>query len=244
MTDLHSLTYSLFPTDNAFEIPTLRLDMQPDKVDVPFLAYGEQGRKTDLGGYGSMHFYVDDYRFNAVFDKPSTIIDANPRNIVEPNFSCYVETPIAVGMQQIYRKRAVARYCQDHGIRVFVDLNVNHKFYKVNMLGVPKGYAAFATRGYSDRLEYLEFEYNIAKEWAEGNPLTFVVYGGGAKCKDFAQKHGCCYLTPWVKVKTRRKAIERIREDVALFPTDDLITPTIRQLEDYSAKKTLKKMTL
>lgn len=78
----HSLTYSLFPSDNAFEIPSLRLDMQPDKVDIPFVAFGESSRKIDLGGYGSIHFYVDDYRFNSVYDKPSTIVAANPHNIL------------------------------------------------------------------------------------------------------------------------------------------------------------------
>lgn len=108
------------------------------------------------------------------------------------------------------------------------------------MLGVPKGYAAFATRGYSDRLEYLEFEYNIAKEWAEGTPLTFLIYGGGARCKNFAQQHGCYYLTPMVKMKTRQKAIERIREEVALFPSDNFILPNISQLLDYSGEITKK----
>ena len=34
----------LFPTDNQMEIPTLRLDVQPQLVEIPFLCFGEQKR--------------------------------------------------------------------------------------------------------------------------------------------------------------------------------------------------------
>lgn len=64
-----SLLYQFFPTDNDAEIPLLRLDMQPKMVGKPFLAWGEQKRQLALNGYGTIHFYVDDYRFNAIFDK-------------------------------------------------------------------------------------------------------------------------------------------------------------------------------
>lgn len=177
----------LFPTDNDLEIPTLRLDRQPKVVDIPFLAFGEQKRTHDMLGNGTLHFYVDDYRFNSVYDHPEKILAHNPRNIVEPNFSLYNETPVAFGLQAVYKKRMVARTMQENGLGVFVDLNVAAKFYKLNLIGVPQGYASFCTRGYSDRLEYLEFEYKMAQVIANGNPLLFVVYGGGELCKRFCQ---------------------------------------------------------
>lgn len=210
-----SLQYTLFQFDNDFEIPSLREDRQPIVVAAPFLCYGEQSRQTDLYGNGSIHFYTDDYRFTKVFEKPSSIVKMNPRNIVEPNFSCYVETPIAIGTAQIYKKRAVARYCQDHGINVFVDLNVNHKFYKVNMLGVPKGYHSFCTRGYEDRMDYLDFEYNLAKEWSDGNDLLFAIYGGGQKVRKYAQDHRCIYIAQMVQGKSKISNAKKIQEDIA-----------------------------
>jgi len=214
------LQYSLYETDNDLEIPTLRLDRQPDKVDIPFLGYGEQARTTKMNGYGTLHFYLDDYRFTAIWNDPTPILNHNPRNIVEPNFSLYCETPVAMGLQQIYKKRAIARKMQDEGINVFVDLNVNHKFYKLNMLGVPRGYRSFCTRGYSDRLNYLQFEYNIATEWAEGNPLMFVIFGGGEACKEFARQHGCIYVTPMIIMKNYNKRFEKkLQDEIALnFP--------------------------
>ena len=93
-------------------------------------------------GAGTLHFYTDDYRFQSVYDHPEKILQHNPANIVEPNFSLFNETPIAFGLQHIYKKRFLARACQEKGIRVFVDLNVAPKYYKVNFLGVPRGWSS------------------------------------------------------------------------------------------------------
>ena len=171
----------LFPTDNDLEIPTLRMDMQSRYCEIPFLAFGEQKRTYDMNNAGTLHFYVDDYRFSAIYEHPSKILQHRPANIVEPNFSLFNEMPVSFALQAIYKKRWIARAMQERGIRVLVDLNVAQKFYALNMIGVPRGWSAYCTRGYSDRLENLEFELRLAKEWSEGNEMLFVVYGGGTE---------------------------------------------------------------
>lgn len=207
----------LFPSDNDAEVPSLRLDMQPQFVDIPFVCFGEQRRTFQMNGQGTLHTYTDDYRFSSLYEHPEKILAHHPRNIVEPNFSLFNDMPVAFGLQAIYKKRFIARAMQERGIRVFVDLNVASKFYRLNMLGVPLGYAAFATRGYSDRLHYLEFEWQIARDNANGNPLTFVIYGGGEECREFARTHGCVYINPMVTLKKRAKAIDDIGQTVAFF---------------------------
>lgn len=202
-----------YPTDNELEVPVLRTDLQAHECTKPFAAWGEQKRTFDLCYAGCLHFYVDDYRFNSLYEHPEKILKAHPKSIVEPNFSLYADTPIAFGLQAIYRKRWIARCMQERGIRIFVDLNVNAKFYRLNMLGVPMGWSAFATRGYSDRLANLEFEYDIARSWAKENPLTFVIYGGGIECRHFAETHGCIYITPLATQKKKRKAYEAISKE-------------------------------
>lgn len=114
---------ALFPSDNDLEIPTLRFDMQATACEIPFLAFGEQKRTYDMNYSGTLHFYVDDYRFNAIYEHPSKILQHKPANIVEPNFSLFNETPLSFGLQNIYKKRWIARAMQERGIRVFVDLN-------------------------------------------------------------------------------------------------------------------------
>lgn len=85
------------------------------------------------------------------------------REMVEPNFSLYDTTPIAYGLQLIYKKRWIARFWQECGAAVYADLNVARKFAEYNRLGIPDGYNAFATRGYADREEYLREEIKIAQ---------------------------------------------------------------------------------
>ena len=88
----------IFPTDNDAEVPTIRMDMQPEFCDIPFVCCGEQRRTFKMNGCGTLHFYTDDYRFSALYEHPEKILAHNPRNIVEPNFSLFNEMPIAFGL--------------------------------------------------------------------------------------------------------------------------------------------------
>lgn len=233
----------LFPTDNDFEIPTLDINMQARDVQIPFLCFGEQKRTFNMQGSGTLHFYTDDYRFTTVYEHPEKVYaQHNPANIVEPNFSLYNETPISFGMQALYKKRWIARAMQTRGIGIFVDLNVAQKWYQLNMLGVPRGWRAFATRGYSDRLNNLEFELSIARDWAEGQTPIFVVYGGGDVCRRFCQRNAdCCYyINPVVTTKKEVKALQKIHEGIAFLGEEfsvkaqlDKLTPFTHQLESF-----------
>lgn len=221
----------LFPTDpraGEWEIPMLDDTMQAQECAIPWIAFGEQKRTYDLMGNGTLHFFVDDYRFQSVYEHPEKIVQHHPRNMVEPNFSLYLDMAPAFGLQAIYKKRVVARMMQDRGIRVFVDLNVAQKFIKLNLIGVPNGWRAFCTRGYSDRLPALELEYRIAEasaSFVSRRPL-FVVYGGGQKCKDFCKEVQAIYITPNIVLKNKEQAFQKLMEDNVIAFTD----------EDYSLK--------
>lgn len=150
-----------------------------------------RGIKKDVGTY---HFYVDDYRFEAIWDNPNKIVDSGCMVIVEPNISLFNTTPISYGLFLLFKKRWIARYLQSFNIEVFVDLNVNPKFAEYNLLGVPEGWNAYATRGYTDRIEDLENEYKIAQKHSGKEEPLFVIYGGGRKCQEFSAKHNCIYI--------------------------------------------------
>jgi hypothetical protein len=181
----------LFPSDNIYDIPTLLPDLQGTVVHNPVKPYGADSR--DKKGVGTYHFYVDDYRFESIWDTPNKVINSECLTVIEPNLSLFNTTPISYGLHLIFKKRWISRYFQSAGISVFVDLNVNSKFSEYNLLGVPEGWKSFATRGYADRMEDLEQEYQIANKISGGNP-TFIIYGGGKKTKDFSAKHNCIYI--------------------------------------------------
>lgn len=229
---------SLFPTDNDFEVPELRLDMQATTCDIPFVCYGEKRRRPKMNGHGTLHFYVEDFRFTTVYNHPEKILQYEPRNIVEPNYSLFNETPVAYGLQAVYKKRTLARALQERGLRVYVDLNVANKWYAYNLMGVPRGWASFATRGYDDRINALEYEWHIARRVADGNRLTFVVYGGGDRVQEWCKEHRCIYVTPVITLRHRLQALQRMARntDTRLLRSSvpDIETLLKEEITDYS----------
>lgn len=199
----------LFPTDNDFEIPVLDLSMQAKYAEIPFVCFGEQKRTYKMNGHGTLHFYTDDYRFSSLYEHPEKILQHNPANIVEPNFSLFNDMAVPFGIEAVYKKRFIARSCQEKGIGVFVDLNVAPKYYKINLLGVPRGWGAFCTRGNEQRINWLQLEYEVAKYVANGNRMLFVVYGGGPNVREWCKEHQCVYATPLIIMKNKIKAFEK-----------------------------------
>lgn len=195
----------IYSSDNEFEIPTLRIDKQPQSgLLLPFGGWGITARlKTNIATY---HFYVDDYRFENIWQRPERIIKSGCREIVEPNFSLFQTTPIAFGIQQIYKKRWIARWLQECGIHIYVDLNVAPKFRELNKLGIPQGYNAFATRGHKDELCHLIAEHEIACELSGLNDPYMIVYGGGKEIQSYCRQKGLIYIDEYQVDK--RKEVE------------------------------------
>jgi len=175
-----------FPTNNSWGIPLLKEENQADSVDLPFTQWGSIGRdRTMLGTYS---FYVDDYRFSALWRNPQKVVDSGCITAIEPNKTLTEENPLAYVIGAIFDKRWVARYWQENGIRIFVDMNVPSKFQKWNLMGVPSGWRAYSTHGHSGRIKELKEEYQFACNHAGTKDILWVVYGGGKEVRDFCEK--------------------------------------------------------
>jgi len=183
---------AVWPSDNDWGVPLLDINLQASALDLPFETWGASERKRRMPG--TWHFYTEDYRYEALWRDPSPILNTQCVNIVEPNWSCYIQMPPAVALWQIYRKRWMARWWQSYGVRVFADLNVAEVHYSLNLLGIPKGWKAWATRGYTERMSSTEKEYQMAVEHAGTPSILFVVYGGGKQVKQMCQSNGWLYF--------------------------------------------------
>lgn len=188
----------IYPSDNLYDIPCLRLDRQAGMLKLPLSPYG-LGRKTKEAS--TIHFYVDDYRFENVWKNPAKLLAGNATAIVEPNFSLFDTTPLAYGLQLIYKKRWIARYLQECGLSVYVDLNISGKFDEYNLMGVPAGYNAFATRGTRGFVDRLAEELTIAQSISGEKIPNFIVYGGGKAVQEFCAKHSLVYLYDYMTAK-------------------------------------------
>lgn len=183
---------TVWPSDNELGVPTLLLDRQAGVLDLPFTRWGRGCRKSRMRG--TFHFYTDDYRFSRLWGRPQDLVNSACVAVVEPNWSVHAQTPPAVALWQTYRKRWLARFWQEQGVRVLVDLNVAEEHCDRNLLGVPAGWRSFATRGSASRLGRLEQEHEVALRVASSSDILFVVYGGGAAVGELARDRGWTYF--------------------------------------------------
>jgi hypothetical protein len=182
----------VFSHEPEFDIPMLDPLGQADAVDLPVAAWGSQGRTRRMTGTWS--FYVDDKRFEGLWAAPEPVPNSGCLNVCEVNFSIFDQTPIPVALWHIYKKRWLARYWQSHGVRIFVDLNVSERYAEMNLLGVPAGWRAYATRGYTERLDATERELELARKRAGSRDILFVVCGGGRHVAEWCADHGAIHV--------------------------------------------------
>lgn len=183
----------IFPSDNSAGIPTLDRALQAHGLVAPIRQWGRNARRR-AENVGTVHFYTDDYRFEALWKSPDGLLAVKPHAIIEPNFSCYGEMPAAAALWQTYRKRWLARFWQLSGIQVIVDMNVATVHRTINLIGVPRGWRAYASRLYLDTLELVLEEYEMACQHAETSDILFVAYGGGSAGLELAREHNWLWI--------------------------------------------------
>jgi hypothetical protein len=173
----------VFPSDNEWGVPALSLE--PERfapvLQAPLLAWGSVARGACRGG--TWAFYVDDYRFDALWSDPDSALISAPAALAEVNYSVYDDTPRAVALWAIYRKRWLSCYWQRAGAAIWVDVCSSHQHADLTLLGVPEGWQRFATAGFDARIEDLDAELELAVRRSAGAPFTLLVYGGGAETR-------------------------------------------------------------
>ena len=191
---------SVFPVDE-WDVPMLNIEMQPFKVDLPWDAWNSVKRNYQ---YATIHFYEWDYKFNYLFEQPEKIIPKNPKAVVEPNCSTDVNTPLAYLLGMVYAKRWLARTWQSYGIPVWVDVNFAASQAKWQMLGVPQGWKAYATRGCPDYFDYNQDQFEAACSRAGTKNILFVVVGGGERFRRKVEKKGWIWVPDtWQRITGR-----------------------------------------
>ena len=183
---------TVFPSDNEWGVPRLDPRWSAPGVVFPAVIWGSVGRKRHAG---TVVLYTDDERFQALWSDPSVVLDSTPTVVIEPNYSTHEQMPDAVVLWHTYQKRWVARYLQSKGIATFVDLNVSAKpsHRRINLLGVPREWRAFATRSHKNAAD-LDDDFRMAADHAGTEDLVFLVYGGSTAARDVCAARGWSWL--------------------------------------------------
>lgn len=191
---------AIFPSDNAWGIPSLLPKLQAQRVHMPAIRWGavRRTKKTQ----GTWLFYTDDYRFEALWRDPMPVVQTGCQAVIEPNFTVGTQSPRALALWQIYRKRWLARWWQSCGIQIIVDVNIDMDLFgDIAFLGVPEGWGSYATHGYGDRLWQAQQEFEASCAHAGRDDILFILYGGGKSCQTMAQDNNWLYIPEHMDMK-------------------------------------------
>ena len=97
----------------------------------------DKANKTNFG----IHFFLDDYQFNRLWNNPDKYIDMLKRFkcLLSPDFSMYTDYPKALQLWKHYQKHWVGAYLERKGIKIIPTIGwSDHESYKWCFEGEPK----------------------------------------------------------------------------------------------------------
>ena len=173
--DLVDFTYS---TNNFWQMPIIK------KEDfIPSDLIGFNYAKTSENKKTGIHFYLDDYQFERIWNNPEEYVDILKQYecILTPDFSLYMDMPMPMKIWNVYRSRQIGSYYQQKGIKViptiqWAEKNTFHFCFEgleqncvvsVSTIGVKRNKEALQT--WKDGMDAM-----IEKI----KPKTILVYGG------------------------------------------------------------------
>ena len=165
-------------TNDFWQMPIIECDdFIPD--DLIGFNYAKSSENKNCG----IHFYVDDYQFERIWNYPEKYVDVLEQYecILTPDFSLYLDMPMPMKIWNIYRSRLIGQYFQKRGIKVIPTISwAEEETFKFCFKGIPKGsIVSISTIG-------VKQDENALKIWRDGvdemikqiEPKAILVYGG------------------------------------------------------------------
>ena len=176
-------TYNLEIMDNENVSDFWQMPIIKNDNFIPSKLIGFNYAKTSKEKNVGIHFYLDDYQFERLWNKPEDYVDILKEYecILSPDFSLYMDMPMPMKIWNIYRSRLIGQYYQSQGIKVIPTLSwAEEETFEFCFEGIPKGsIVSISTIGVKKNKEAL-------KIWRTGvdelirriEPSTILIYGG------------------------------------------------------------------
>jgi hypothetical protein len=171
----------LFPRNTWWGIPELEPETWVPRRLVPFHETGLLQAAAEAGADFAVHYFVDDYRFERVWNQPARSLErlARATGTLTPDFSLYREMPLAMQLWQTYRSRWMGAYWQANGIPVIPTASWStEESFAFCFDGIPPGNVAISTVGIRDEDDRRLFRAGVARLVATVRPATLLCYGG------------------------------------------------------------------
>ena len=165
-------------TDGFYQMPIIRNDEY-----IPEELIGFNYAKTSKNKECGIHFYLDDYQFERIWNNPADYIEilSQYECILSPDFSLYMDMPIAMKIWNIYRSRLIGQYYQRQGIRVIPTLSwAEEETFEFCFDGIPKGsIVSISTIGVKKDKDAFEIWKKGVDEMIKRiEPSAILIYGG------------------------------------------------------------------
>lgn len=164
--------------DGFYQMPIIQNDhFIPARIKS--FNYAKTSAEKNIG----IHFYIDDYQFERVWNAPFDYIDTLSEYdcIFSPDFSLYTDMPMAMKIWNVYRSRLIGQFYQNCGIKVIPTISWCEKeTFEFCFDGIPKGsVVSVSTIGVKKESEAFQI-------WKDGmdemikriQPKAVLVYGG------------------------------------------------------------------
>lgn len=173
-----NLAYAQYEGVGEFDIPEIRPVYEMPEVDewIGFNYVLSEAHPENKG----VHFFVDDYQFERVWNSPEKYCDILSRFkvVLAPDFSPYGDMPLATQIFNHYRKHWCAAYWQDRGLTVIPTIRASEdpRSFSFYLDGEPmNGIVAYSSMWTSDIEDINRREYK--KMVSTLHPKKIIVYG-------------------------------------------------------------------
>ncbi len=165
-------------TNNFWQMPIIKNDNYvPD--DLMGFNYAKTSKEKNTG----IHFYIDDYQFERIWNDPDKYIDVlkDYQCILSPDFSLYMDMPMPMKIWNIYRSRQIGAYYQSRGIKVIPTISwAEEETFEFCFEGIPEGsIVSISTIGVKRDKEAMKIWTNGVDRMIEKiKPSKIIIYGG------------------------------------------------------------------
>lgn len=176
-------TYNLelfdeFNCDGKYQMPIIENDNFIPQRIIGF-NYAKTSKEKKVG----IHFYIDDYQFERIWNNPQeyTKILQEYDCIFTPDFSLYLDMPYSMKIWNVFRSRLIGQYYQNQGIKVIPTLSWAEKeTFEFCFDGIPKkSIVSISTIGVKQNKEAMEIWKNGVDELIKKiEPSAILIYGG------------------------------------------------------------------
>ena len=130
-----------------------------------------------------IHFYVDDYQFERIWNEPEKYIDVlrDYDCVLTPDFSLYMDMPLSMKIWNVFRSRLIGQMCQDAGLRVIPTVSwAEEATFDFCFDGLPENSVlSISTVGVKNSPEAMEiWKAGVTELIRRKKPRVLLVYGG------------------------------------------------------------------